>query len=586
MSWVVIIIVGVLWLIGQLSSSSTDKVDKQELEEAKNKYKNRRIDKTVTLFERNLDIIEQFKKKIVNNPTYYRANYYIENETRDCINEICLAESKLNLRPNSSYLSSWQNTAPTEWVELSRQVENVFRKKQQEIAKFEYEIAETSRELEDRKTKHQDPIEFKEIHQLNGRGEIIIDDIREILQPNAITWIKRETEILNYNEKITEFPSIKTETKKEVVQSLNNRIDLFNKKLKTDIVAMLGVKLHFKKIVEGYKKGQKDEVVERVSYIINDILLPKSIPKKWQVDYDDEQGIVIVEVKLPDVVHNEVFKKIELKSGTVNKPLNQKEAREKVPSIHPAIILRIAYEIFRNDTPNTIKLLIVNGWVEYDDPNTGILTKTYTASLAVEREQIIGINLQRVEPLIAFTNLKGKSAGKLIDIIPITPIMSLDRNDKRFIETKEVLSGLGSETNLASMDWQDFESLIAELFSKEFEKEGGEVKVTQASRDRGVDAVVFDPDPIKGGKFVIQAKRYTHTVDVSAVRDLCAVVKKEGASRGILVTTSTYGADAYAFANNEPVTLLNGAQLLGLLQKHGYTFRINLAEARKLNMVN
>jgi hypothetical protein len=30
-------------------------------------------------------------------------------------------------------------------------------------------------------------------------------------------------------------------------------------------------------------------------------------------------------------------------------------------------------------------------------------------------------------------------------------------------------------------------------------------------------------------------------------------------------------ADAYSFANNEPVALLNGAQLLGLLEKHGYS---------------
>jgi restriction system protein len=132
------------------------------------------------------------------------------------------------------------------------------------------------------------------------------------------------------------------------------------------------------------------------------------------------------------------------------------------------------------------------------------------------------------------------------------------------------------------MDWQDFESLIAELFQKEFAEKNAEVKVTQSSRDRGVDAIIFDPDPIKGGKFVIQAKRYTKTVDVSAVRDLCAVVKKEGASRGILVTTSNYGADAFTFAQNEPITLLNGSELLGLLAKHGYKFRINIAEARKL----
>lgn len=98
-----------------------------------------------------------------------------------------------------------------------------------------------------------------------------------------------------------------------------------------------------------------------------------------------------------------------------------------------------------------------------------------------------------------------------------------------------------------------------------------------------MDAVVFNPDPIRGGKYVIQAKRYTNTVDVSAVRDLVAVVAHEGASRGILVTTSIFGADAYAFVQNKPITLLDGAKLLGLLEKHGYKFSINLAEARKLS---
>ena len=38
------------------------------------------------------------------------------------------------------------------------------------------------------------------------------------------------------------------------------------------------------------------------------------------------------------------------------------------------------------------------------------------------------------------------------------------------------------------------------------------MKITQASKDGGVDAVAFDPDPIRGGKIVIQAKRYTNVV--------------------------------------------------------------------------
>ena len=343
-----------------------------------------------------------------------------------------------------------------------------------------------------------------------------------------------------------------------------------------------GERNYFKRLLEGYKKGEKQCVVERLHYLLDRVKLPNSIPRTWDIDVDEEQRIVVIELGLPDVVHHPPFKTVMLKSGPVKKPLNQTERKELIPKIHPAILLRIAYEVFRIDSEAIIKLLVLNGWVKFDDPATGVNTKAYTASLMVARDQIATLNLTKIDPLVAFDNLHGKSAGKLIEIIPIEPVLSLNRKDSRFVDAKDVLSGLGAETNLAAMDWQDFEHLIRELFEKEFAGRGAEVKITQVSRDRGVDAIVFDPDPIRGGKFVIQAKRYTNTVDVSAVRDLCAVVQKEGASRGILVTTSTYGADAYAFANNEPVTLLNGAELLGLLKKHGYTFRINLQEARRL----
>lgn len=98
---------------------------------------------------------------------------------------------------------------------------------------------------------------------------------------------------------------------------------------------------------------------------------------------------------------------------------------------------------------------------------------------------------------------------------------------------------------------------------------GGEVKVTCASRDGCVYAVAFDPDPIRGGKIVIQAKRYTNTVDGSAVRDLCGTVVNEGAAGGIFSTMSNFGPDSLRIASGKPITLLDGARLLHLLERHG-----------------
>ena len=174
------------------------------------------------------------------------------------------------------------------------------------------------------------------------------------------------------------------------------------------------------------------------------------------------------------------------------------------------------------------------------------------------------------------------SSSQLYTITAIQPIVALNRSDKRFIEHYDVGTEIDNSTNLASMHWEDFEHLIRELFEKEFSCNGGEVKVTQASRDGGVDAIAFDPDPIRGGRIVIQAKRYTNTVGVSAVRDLYGTVLNEGATKGILVTTSDYGGDSYEFAKDKPIHLMNGANLLWLLEKHGQHARIDINEARKL----
>jgi restriction system protein len=58
----------------------------------------------------------------------------------------------------------------------------------------------------------------------------------------------------------------------------------------------------------------------------------------------------------------------------------------------------------------------------------------------------------------------------------------------------------------------------------------------------------------------------------------------ECATKGIIVTTSTFGPDAYKFAKGKPLTLLDGNNLLFLLSKHGHEVTINLSEAKKLGM--
>ena len=234
------------------------------------------------------------------------------------------------------------------------------------------------------------------------------------------------------------------------------------------------------------------------------------------------------------------------------------------------------------NTGSLIEFAVVNGIRDTIDRTNGKRIRPYVISVSCKLEDFLQINLEHVDAKAWFKKQKGLSASTFTEITPIAPVISIATDDERFVEGYSVIQTVNEGMNLAAMDWQDFENLVRDLFEREFNQNGGMVKITQASRDGGVDAVAFDPDPIRGGKIVIQAKRYVNTVPVSAVRDLYGTLINEGANKGILITTSDFGGDSIEFSKGKPITLLNGANLLSLLEKHGRKARIDIEEARVL----
>jgi restriction endonuclease Mrr len=81
---------------------------------------------------------------------------------------------------------------------------------------------------------------------------------------------------------------------------------------------------------------------------------------------------------------------------------------------------------------------------------------------------------------------------------------------------------------------------------------------TPRSHDHGVDVFVESHDTLAGGRIVISAKRYNHTVGPDHVRALNTVVGDQGAIKGILVTTSTFGPESYRIARDKPLDLVDG----------------------------
>lgn len=333
-------------------------------------------------------------------------------------------------------------------------------------------------------------------------------------------------------------------------------------------------------------KGDSESVAEYLELSLGIFDNPLEYSMEYEVEYNNENQIAIVDVTLPTIEDIPTLKSVSyVKTKEEFKETHYSEAqiKKKYDSIIYQIVLQTLNTIFKvGNQFDIIGSAVVNGRIHTIDKSTGKEINPYVLSVTTSKNDFNELNLSAIDPKAWFKSSKGVSAASLATVTPVSPIVVMNKEDKRFIEGYEVIDSLDDSVNLAAMDWQDFENLIREVFAQEFNSTGGEVKITQASRDGGVDAVAFDPDPIRGGKIVIQAKRYTNVVGVSAVRDLYGTVMNEGAMKGILVTTSNYGNDAYEFAKGKPLQLLNGANLLSLLEKHGHKAIIDIKQAKEI----
>ena len=311
--------------------------------------------------------------------------------------------------------------------------------------------------------------------------------------------------------------------------------------------------------------------------------LPAALALESDFAIDAQSRIGLCTVEIPDMARLAIVKKRGRAWSSDWTSVSATEKKRLSREIPRALCVRAAYLVAMADPKNNFDTVAVNAHQKWFDPATGTPKEGIVASLQATKIDLCDLNPGYLDVDACFKHLAGIATPDMMNASPVRPIFELNKDDQRIVANKDVAANLDRETNLASMPWDDFEHLVRQLFEWMFDSKGIEVNVTRASRDRGVDAIIFDPDPIRGGKYVIQAKRYTRPVDVAAVRDLYGTVMNEGANRGILVSTSSYGPDAYEFAKDKPISLVDGPNLLQLLRKHGRDYRIDLEEARRAN---
>lgn len=302
-------------------------------------------------------------------------------------------------------------------------------------------------------------------------------------------------------------------------------------------------------------------VLDRSNY------LDLGFPQEFMVGYNEQSRELIVEYRLPEisvVPADAEFRYIKTRDAIEAKPRKATEIRQLYQDVVASITLRTLHELFEADVADALVTVTFNGYLDTTDPASGHDVRLTVMSVRVGKDEFVPLKLDRVDRATCLRNLGAHVSARPDELQAIKPIIEFNMVDSRFVEQGQTLANLDSQVNLLDLNPWQFEDLVSNLFTKM----GLDTKLTRSSRDGGVDAVAYDTRPIVGGKVVIQAKRYKDTVGVSAVRDLYGTMQHEGANKGILVCTSGYGPDAYTFAKDKPIELINGSGLIYLLREH------------------
>lgn len=144
-------------------------------------------------------------------------------------------------------------------------------------------------------------------------------------------------------------------------------------------------------------------------------------------------------------------------------------------------------------------------------------------------------------------------------IIPVVFIIGAVVSAFKSKGRSKLLDEQSSLESIRAMSWQEFELLVGEAFRRK----GFEVKENGGGgADGGIDLILNK----NGKKSIVQCKRWkTFSIGVPLVRELYGVMTAERVNDCIFVSSGNYTAEARLFAEDKPIWLIDGAELLEMV---------------------
>ncbi|MFE5889383.1 restriction endonuclease [Streptomyces sp. NPDC056462] len=323
-------------------------------------------------------------------------------------------------------------------------------------------------------------------------------------------------------------------------------------------------------VTAGVRRGEPDSAIEYFSAALySSTAWPEGFPRQVAAAFDPAARQLVLDWEMPtyDIVPGAKsvrYVPSQDQDKETARPVAQRRALYR--EVLAQSTLLVLHQLFAADEYGILDSVALNGFVDAPDPATGRQSHIFLATVMAGRSGFTELHLEQVDPVSCLTDaLRGQLATRPDQLTSVRP-----SRQPQDVGNHVVTHGGDEEPDLFDMDPIAFESLVAELFRAM----GMQAVTTERSNDGGVDVDALDPTPIRGGKIVVQVKRYRNTVPPTAVRDLYGTVQDRGANKGVLVTTSAFGPGSHTFARGKPLELISGSELVDLLHRHGLRGRL------------
>ncbi len=321
--------------------------------------------------------------------------------------------------------------------------------------------------------------------------------------------------------------------------------------------------------------GERHATSRYFTMVLQGVTTPEGFPRERRARYVPESSLLAIEWELPGTSIIPEEREFGFVQSRDVIEVRKKRPIQEIRAIYQDMVSQVAlaalHSVFHSDPAELVGTIVVNGVVDTIDRATGQPARPCLLTLRATRDHFERVNLREVDAVKCVRKHFAAAVSQHPEeLAAVQPMLNFDMADPRIVDPIDIMSELDPRPNLMDLSWTDFESFIQNLFTRM----GFDTKLFQARGDGGIDCIAYDPTPVRGGKYAIQVKLYTQTVPPTAVRDLYGTVQHEGATKGILITTSGFGQTSHEFANGKPLELYDGTHLLALCQQYQVDARI------------